>query len=76
MEKIVPDDMPHGRPVMSHKHYALLRMIFQAPLPANIHWRELESLLNPLGATNQPISSVGSHPHAVEIDQWQRRRAA
>jgi len=39
---------------MSHKHHALLCAIFQDPLPANIHWRELESLLNHLGATIEP----------------------
>jgi hypothetical protein len=39
---------------MSHKHYALLRAIFHDPLPANIHWREVESLLIHLGATIDP----------------------
>lgn len=39
---------------MSHKHAHLLRSIFQDPLPANIHWREIESLLNHLGADIQP----------------------
>jgi len=39
---------------MSHKHQTLLRAIFQDPLPANIHWRELESLLQHLGATLEP----------------------
>ncbi len=40
---------------MSHKHHALLCMIFQDPLPVNVHWRELESLLNHLGATIEPL---------------------
>lgn len=39
---------------MSHKHYTLLCTIFQDPLPANIHWREVESLLHHLGATIEP----------------------
>lgn len=60
---------------MSHKHIALLRTIFQDPLPANVHWREVESLLNHLGATVEPshgarfkvslnkISDFLHHPH-------------
>jgi hypothetical protein len=39
---------------MSHKHHALLRAIFHDPVPANIHWREVESLLIHLGATIDP----------------------
>lgn len=39
---------------MSHKHEALLRAIFQDPVPANTHWREVESLLNHLGASVEP----------------------
>ncbi len=39
---------------MSHKHQVLLRAIFQDPLPSNIHWRELESLLHHLGASIEP----------------------
>lgn len=35
---------------MSHKHAHLMRSIFQDPPPANIHWREVESLLHHLGA--------------------------
>ena len=30
---------------MSHKHAHLMRSIFQDPPSANIHWREIESLL-------------------------------
>ncbi len=60
---------------MSHKHAHLLRSIFSDPLPANIHWREIESLLNHLGADIQPshgarfkillngIESTLHHPH-------------
>jgi len=36
---------------MSHKHAHLMRSIFQDPPSANIHWREIESLLSHLGAT-------------------------
>ena len=39
---------------MSHKHAAVLRSIFQDPLPANLQWREIESLLNNLGAEISP----------------------
>ena len=36
---------------MSHKHHTqLLRSIFQEPLPGNLHWHEVESLLAHLGA--------------------------
>lgn len=60
---------------MSHKHQALLRAIFHDPLPANIHWREVESLLSHLGATLEPshgarfkvtlnqVSDFLHHPH-------------
>jgi hypothetical protein len=39
---------------MSHKHATLLRTIFHDPVSGNIHWREVESLLNHLGATVEP----------------------
>ncbi len=39
---------------MSHKHLHLLRTVFQDPISANIHWREIESLLNHLGAEVEP----------------------
>lgn len=39
---------------MSHKHENLLRTIFQDPISGNIHWREVESLLNHLGAVIEP----------------------
>lgn len=39
---------------MSHKHANLMRSIFQDPPSANIHWREVESLLNHLGAEVEP----------------------
>ena len=35
---------------MSHKHEHLLETIFRDPVSANIHWREVESLLTHLGA--------------------------
>ena len=39
---------------MSHKHAHLMRSIFQDPPSANIHWREIESLLHHLGADIEP----------------------
>ena len=36
---------------MSHKHLHLLQAIYHDPLSANIHWREIESLLLHLGAS-------------------------
>lgn len=35
---------------MSHKHLHLLQGIYRDPPGANIHWREIESLLVHLGA--------------------------
>ena len=35
---------------MSHKHKRLIRSIYADPVSGNIHWREVESLLNHLGA--------------------------
>lgn len=40
---------------MSHKHLHLLRSLFQDHASANIHWREIESLLLHLGATVEPV---------------------
>ncbi|CAA9891032.1 conserved hypothetical protein [Candidatus Methylobacter favarea] len=37
------------------RHLNLLRAIFQDPVNANIHWREVESLLHHLGAAIEPI---------------------
>ena len=39
---------------MSHKRLNLLTTIFQDPISANIHWREVESLLGHLGASIEP----------------------
>ena len=35
---------------MSHKHENLIQAIFRDPISANLHWREVESLLNHVGA--------------------------
>jgi hypothetical protein len=43
---------------MSHKHLHLLRSLFSDPISANIHWREIESLLHHLGATVEPVSGA------------------
>jgi hypothetical protein len=59
---------------MSH-HLSVLKAIFQEPISANIHWREIESLLNHLGAKIEPshgarfrvvlnqIEFILHHPH-------------
>ena len=36
---------------MSHKHLHLLQSIYHDPPSANIHWREIESLLTHVGAS-------------------------
>lgn len=46
---------------MSHKHASLLRSIFHDPPSANIHWREVESLLGHLGADVQPAHGARFH---------------
>ena len=43
---------------MSHKHASLMRSIFQDPPSANIHWREIESLLHHLGAEVEPSNGA------------------
>lgn len=64
---------------MSHKHANLLSTIFQDPLSANIHWREVESLLNHLGASVEPshgarfkvtlngVTDFLHHPHHSSV---------
>ncbi len=39
---------------MRHKHESLLRSIFEGPVSANVHWREVESMLTHLGASVEP----------------------
>lgn len=39
---------------MSHKHETLLHSIYEGPASANLHWREVESLLSHLGAKVEP----------------------
>ena len=43
---------------MSHKHDQLLRAIFQDPISFNIHWGEIESLLNHVGADIESLSGA------------------
>ena len=43
---------------MSHKHEHLIQSIFRDPISANIHWREVESLLHHLGADIEPLSGA------------------
>ena len=46
---------------MSHKHNSLLLAIFHDPVSGNIHWREVESLLNHFGATITPAHGARFH---------------
>lgn len=39
---------------MSHKHRSVLQAIFHDPVSSNVQWREVESLLNHLGAIIEP----------------------
>ena len=43
---------------MSHKHEHLLQALFHDPINANIHWREIESLLHHLGAAVEQLSGA------------------
>lgn len=64
---------------MSNKHSALLRAIFHDPVGNNIHWREVESLLQHLGATVAPTHGASfrvtlngceetlHHPHQSNV---------
>lgn len=47
--------------LVSHKHLNLLRTIFHDPLSSNTHWREVESLLNHLGAVVEPAHGARFH---------------
>lgn len=46
---------------MSHKHLRLLQEIFREPMSANIHWRDIESLLRHLGAETLSTHGAGQH---------------
>ena len=64
---------------MSRKHLHLLETVFQDTHNANIHWREIESLLNHLGAEVEPahgarfkvtlngITDFLHHPHHSSV---------
>jgi hypothetical protein len=43
---------------MSHKHDNLLHSILDEAPASNIHWREIESLLNHLGAHLEPANGA------------------
>ncbi len=45
-------------PAMSHKHENLIQSIFRDPISANIHWREVESLLNHLDAHIEQLTGA------------------
>jgi len=44
--------------IMSHKHEQLIGAIFHDPISGNIHWREIESVLNHLGAQVEHLSGA------------------
>lgn len=48
---------------MSHKHLNVLTAIFREPVSANVSWREVESLLNHLGATIEPVHGARFRVH-------------
>ncbi|MEW5770743.1 MAG: type II toxin-antitoxin system HicA family toxin [Pseudomonadota bacterium] len=43
---------------MSHKHAHLLQTLFHDPISGNIHWRDVESLLDHLGVEVEPLSGA------------------
>ena len=43
---------------MSRHHVNLIRSIFHDPPSANLHWRDVESLLRHVGATLEPLSGA------------------
>ena len=46
---------------MSRKHDSLLLAVYHDPVSGNIHWREIESLLNHLGANISPAHGARFH---------------
>jgi hypothetical protein len=55
---------------VSNKHLHLLQAIFENPLSSNIHWREVESLLNHLGATINPTHGARFHIVLNQVDGY------
>ncbi len=53
---------------MSHKHAKVLREIFKDPASGNIHWREVESLLNHLGARIEQHSGAAMHVFINDVE--------
>ena len=43
---------------MSRHHVNLIRSIFHDPPSANLHWRDVESLLRHVGASMEPLSGA------------------
>jgi len=43
---------------MSRRHANLIRTIFHDPPSGNVHWRDVESLLKHVGASQEPISGA------------------
>ena len=48
---------------MSRHHAQLIRSIFHDPPSANIHWRDIESLLRHVGAEIEPLSGARIRVH-------------
>jgi len=53
---------------MSHKHEHLLNALFQDPVSGNIHWREIESLLEHLGAVVETLSGARLRVHLNGVE--------
>jgi len=53
---------------MSHHHSTLIRTIFHDPISANIHWREVESLLHHLGAHVETLSGNRVRVHLNRVE--------
>lgn len=47
--------------MVSQKYRHLIAQLFQNPINANIHWRDIESLLNHLEANVEPLSGARLH---------------
>ena len=66
---------------MSRHHQNLIHSIFHDPPPHNLHWRDVEKLLQHVGADVQPITGarlrvtlgrveeVLHRPHGDEVDR-------
>lgn len=58
---------------MSHKHESLLHTIFEGPVSANVHWREVESMLTHLGARVEPHHGASFRVVLNEVEGFLHR---